>query len=593
MASVAGLFSTVGVSAIAPNSLAGDATISISGVFVASLVIERSVTNSMLSWEPITTMAGPGTLVIAGAPTSVFRVRCQSYTSGVVSYVLTPAAPAAASTAPAVTLAGISNKVLPVCRQRPFADGLNFIASGSSNNSANQRSIYSAPAGSALTDLVLKFPGSYQGNPEADLLLAYTVKASIEYPLGTTPTQVLFAGATSQVVTPGKVLYQSDACPVYIPAGARFAVKLYATWTTGVANLMLSSLGASGTVGEWFTVGVGVADNTLNNTTLSSSFTVGAAGRGVGLPCAVYGQLASAVPVIGFIGDSISQGVKDWVDPTFGGISIERALRGTLPIVNVARQSETFATYQSRIDGRNRLLVNNATHLLFFMGRNDVSASLTSAQIQTALKAAINPYLARGMKVYSATVTPISTSTDAWATVGNQTISNAGQDVNRVAYNAFLRSSYASVGLSGVFDFARIVDPNDTGLWMADGTAGLNSVGTPTMAGTGIASVALATYTGGTAYGGVGYPLSQSALACVVTRYPDDPIQSGDAVVTCATDGAGVVTSYTVVSPGTYGIPPMVCPSGPWTADGTHPTYRAYNAMMTGTGFSPAAFTLV
>lgn len=521
--------------------------------------------------SPVATMAN-GNVVRAGS--------ALQFAAGTLSASITP------------TLAGISNKMLPLCRQRPCSDGLNYIASGSSSNTGNARSFFFAPANSAVTDIVLRFPGFYEGQPEANNLLAYTVTASIEYPIGTF-TQVTFGGSTAQIVTPGKVIYSSDPCPVYIPAGAKAAVKTFFSWTTGVANLVLASLGNNGCNGEWWTVGVGVADHTMDATVLTTSFTVGAGGRGVGSPgFAIYGQLASAVPIVGLIGDSITQGVKDFPDPVYGGLAVERGLRSQLPVVNVARQAETFATYQTRTDGRNRLLVNACTHLLFFMGRNDVSAALTSAQIQAALVKAINPYLARGMKVWTATVTPISTSSDAWATSGNQAVQNAGQDVNRLAYNAFLRSSYASVGLSGVFDWAHVVDPGDTGIWLADGTAGKSAVGVPTLTGTALTSVALAPYAGNAGYGGTGYPVSQAALPCVVTRYPDDPIRTNDAVVTCATDGTGAVTSYTVVSGGAYSIPPMVCPVGQWTDDGTHPTYRAYNAIIAATGFSPASFVL-
>lgn len=486
-------------------------------------------------------------------------------------------------------LIGLTAQV-PIARQHPCLDGINTITSASGNNTANVRQFFFAPASSGVTDIVLKFAGFYEGFPEANLPIGYTVTAAIEYPLGTF-TQVLFGGTTSQAVAPGRLVYSSDPVPVYIPAGGKAAVKLFVSWTGSTTNLPLTNCGVNSLAGEWLSPGVGLADLTMSATTQANVWGVPFFTGGVGFGCGIYGTLGTPVPIIGAIGDSITQGIADNPDPLWGGTSVERGLRSSIPWISLHRQSESFTSYLTRTDGRATLLRNSATHLMVWLGRNDITSNHSLATIQGDFRTTIAPYIARGMKVYTATITPISTSTDSWATVANQAVSSAPQEAIRVAYNAWLRANYTSLGLAGVFDWAHAVDPNDTGLWPADGSAGRNAVGAATLTANTVTAVVPAVFSVGTA-AGTGYPISQAALPCAVYRYPDDPIQLNDAVITCTTSGTGTVTSYTVVSGGSYTIPPMVTPIGQWVSDGTHPTMRCYNQIISATGFSASKFSL-
>lgn len=76
----------------------------------------------------------------------------------------------------------------------------------------------------------------------------------------------------------------------------------------------------------------------------------------------------------------------------------------------------------------------------------------------------------------------------------------------------------------------------------------------------------------------------------MIYPYPDDPIQTGGGAGTCATDGSGVVTGYTVTSGGVYTIPPLIAPRGRWTTEGIHPTNRGMNEIIYRTGLSASAF---
>ena len=61
--------------------------------------------------------------------------------------------------------------------------------------------------------------------------------------------------------------------------------------------------------------------------------------------------------------------------------------------------------------------------------------------------------------------------------------------------------------------------------------------------------------------------------------------------MTCATDGSGVVSSFTGTG-GTYTYAPMITPQGVWTTDGIHMTARSYSACIADAGIGPQAFTL-
>lgn len=479
-------------------------------------------------------------------------------------------------------------------RQHPIADGVNTVTAVSGSNTMNCRASCYSPRDASLTDIVLGFPGFYEALPEANMTTNFTATASIEYPAGTL-TQVRFGGATSQVVTAGYPIYYSDPVPLRIPANTQFWVKCFLSWTGGSVAFPLSSYGVCGAATEWATVGTGLSDNTMTTTTLSPTYPCPPYQQGSGYIPAVFARFSSPVPVLGLVGDSIDDGGGngDIIESVYGGVGFERALRNVVPVLNFARFGETAANWATRPAGRLALTADAITHVLIGYGRNDLDGGASSSTLLSRIRVIADYYLSRGVQVFVRTVTPRTTSTDGFITTANQTVHNAGFEAQRIAYNALVRGSFRSYGWSGIFDVSRVVDPGDVGIWNADtGVTGRQSYGVATLSAGAVASVARPTMSAGSAFGSTGYPASQSALACVVYRTADDPIRSGDAVVTCATDGSGVVTGFTVVSGGSYTYPPLVTPQGIWTYDGTHPTTRSYNAMFAGTGLGPSAFAL-
>jgi len=483
---------------------------------------------------------------------------------------------------------------MAAARGRMLADGLNNITAASGNNSLNSRASYYSPRDAALTDIVLSFAGFYNAQPEANFPLTYTAYASIEYPAGTF-TVVRFAGATSQTVTPGYVTYYSDPTPVRIPANTQFWVKVYLSWTGGATDFPLTSVGVTALNGDWTNVGTGLTNQTTSVTTYSSTYAAPTFVRGMGVTCGVFGRLSASIPVLGIIGDSIDQGSggTDTADATYGGISWERGFRNVVPLLNVARQAETAANFWTRPNGRLSLLADACTHVMIGYGRNDLNAGTAVATFQADIIKIVDYFLSRGVKVFLRTITPQTTSTDGWITTANQTVANATYEARRLTYNQNIRDNWGAWGLSGYFDVARIVDPTDSGKWnVDDGKAGYQAYGVPTLTAGVVTAVDRPTLNAGTAYGGTGYANNESALTCYVYRRPDDPIRTGDATVTCATNGSGVVTGYTVVSGGTYTYAPMITPAGVWTADGIHPSARSYNAIIAGASIGPQALAL-
>lgn len=449
------------------------------------------------------------------------------------------------------------------------------IADDTTNNSLNSRKLCYAPSGSPITDIVLAYPGFGLVPPETDFPVSYTVKASVEYPIGTI-RQVFFAGATSATITPGRTLTRSDPLPIVIPAGAQFAVKTFATWTAG--HFWLATDNASLLVGDWTTRGTGVADHTLDTTTLATTANFG------GFAPLVYGTLQTPLSVVGLIGDSIGEDAGDWFEPATGHTSWGRGLRNAIPFVNLAKGGESWTNYDSRPEGRNLVLRDAITHLIWEMGGNDLFGGASSATLQSRLQSATAPFLARGIKCYAITLTPRSTSSDGWITAGNQAPTNAGVETVRKAYNTWLRTNWKAVGLSGFFDLAHACDPTDAGIWVSDPSATLivPSRGLVTLAAGAIASVANANYNGNSSAGTC--VAAAAAVPCVVYNYRNTP-GSGGAINAVPDPTHPWFGSYTVVTPGAgYTYPPMVAPQGPFTPDGSHPNTRGWSEILSKCG---------
>lgn len=470
-----------------------------------------------------------------------------------------------------------------VCAQSPLPDG---IIDDTTNNSLNSRASCYAPKNSAITDIVLAFPGFALLNPEVDLPTAtYTVTAAVEYPAGTF-YPVYVNGNRSLTVTAGRAIYRFDPLPIVIPAGAQFFVKTYATWTAG--HFILSTLTASSLTSDWTNRGTGLTDQTLTTSTFSTTSNAG------GFAPIVYGRLASPSPVLGILGASQDAGASDLIDH-FGQRFMNRAMRGVLPVINLARSGDSLGNYLLRPEGRSMVFRDAITHLIFgTMVSNSVYGTTNLGTLQTNYQLCIAPFLARGVRVYGMTVIPRTTSTDNWLTTANQTITAPTNDAVRKAFNAWIRGNYRSIGLSGLIDACAAVDPTDSSLWSADANAVNNGAsrvasGYATISGGQVTAVSMLS-TNSDSTSGSGYT-PNSTVPCVVLPYPGDT--GSGAVVVGNVNASGWVTTYTVQNGGSgYLYPPMVTPAAKWTGDGVHETSRGCNEVIYRTGLSPQMFVL-
>ncbi|MCW3476336.1 SGNH/GDSL hydrolase family protein [Limobrevibacterium gyesilva] len=470
-----------------------------------------------------------------------------------------------------------ASSYMVACRQRSVPD---TNTTDTTSNSLNSRMTCFAPARAGLTDIVLAFPGWGVNNPEADLPQGYSVTASIEYPAGVFTPVYGADGSRTLTVAAGRTLPRFQPACISIPAGAQFWVKTYATWTVG--TFWLSRHTAAWIVGDWTVRGTGLTDETLvagARTTTSAD----------GFAPFVYARLTSPTAVLGLIGDSITQTAVEWGEPSTGSSFLERAMRGQIPIMNLARSSDQASFYLSRHEGRDIALRDACTHVFIGYGRNDIVSSDVSAPKSNVAKI-YDLWLKRGVKVYGNTITPYTRSSDNWATRANQYFDAPilDREPGRIAYNNWLRASWQSLGLSGLWDWAWAVDPNDTGFRSADGVFGNNAAGTSVLAGGSISSATMGSFNALGNAGGSGYPASTS-VPCVVRTYPGTG--GSGAVVTGNVNGSGLVTSYTVSNGGAgYTYPPMVAPMGAWTNDGIHPNHRGYNEIITFCGIAPELF---
>jgi lysophospholipase L1-like esterase len=458
------------------------------------------------------------------------------------------------------------------------------------SNSFNSRSVQVVPANcGGMTDIVLRFPGFMQHSgavPEANIPTAFTVTASLEYPIGTTPQPFYFKGLTSGTVNPGPFYLETDPLPMFLPAGASLADKTFAIWTPG-SFVFSGGLSSTQPTVEWTNRGTGLADHTLDLTVFASTT------AGLGYAPVVFGTPLIRVPVLGIMGDSIGVGAGDYADSVAWVPAWGRALKNKIGFLNQSIGGSTMVSWLARLNGTAQLYLDSITHLLFELGVNDISIGQTLAQLQANFITLTSPFLARGVKVYALTLMPHTTSTDGWITTTNQTL--LGTEAIRQGYNTWLRANWRTLGLSGIFDDARAVDPTDSGKWGADVGASASGVASQQAA-------LVATLTGGVisainrnilqsgSTSGAGYP-STVTLPWVAVPYPGETGSGGAG--TCTTNSSGNVITQIITTPGSgYSYPPMINITGPWTADGLHPTVRGYNQLFANNGFTPSAFTL-
>lgn len=501
----------------------------------------------------------------------------------------------------------LTRGMLPATRQKSLSDGTTLAI----GNSLNSRMFCQVPArGGGITDITVSFPGWYVNGGDVVMPQAYTVvECVVEYPVGVF-TPFSFSGSQSLTVPPGFVDYYSDKLSIYIPPGAAYRIKSNVTWASG--TLPLGRMVACQIIGEWSNWGTGLANQTETTTTFTNStFTTIVSGFGP----SVFATYATYVPSVFIEGDSIIEAVAvDVPDPLTGAMGIERGLRGQIPSANIARYGESLGHapiggsggvgWLGSNKGRSDLARSSATDVLWQYSRNDLASGVTSLTLQTLFLTGAAPPIARRQRVWAMTALPSTSSTDAFATVGNQSLLNtSGEEAQRVLWNTYLRANWQALGFYGLIDIAACVETSlNSGIWKADGPGNFGFSAFATLSGGVVTAVNYATFTTGTPDGaGGGFLPSGSVIPCFVTAYPGTP---GSGAVVTVSQVTGFKPVYTVVFGGSgYTYSPIVSPMAAWTLDGVHPNFYGYSriiaevpvqslnpAFPSGTGINPDMF---
>lgn len=290
-----------------------------------------------------------------------------------------------------------------------------------------------------------------------------TVTASIEYPANTF-TQVLFGGVASGTV-PDVSQLLSDAVAVTIPKDALFWVRIYWVSTTGTLSVP-HDLSGTGLPGAGLEVGVsGITDKTMSGTVTAADNEFP--------PVAIIGTTSQ--PSVVIVGDSI--GLGDSFKETIGDASgdfgvVARSIGPSYAYASLCQNGDQGEDFVASHTNRAAIFAY-ASHLICEYGSNDLYTVGASAATVLATQQTIWGYmtaLGAEKKAYQTTITPRTTSTDSWATTGNQTLVSGTVEARRTSLNNTLRG--IPTGLTDCFDVADAIETSrDSGIWRVTGAA--------------------------------------------------------------------------------------------------------------------------
>jgi lysophospholipase L1-like esterase len=351
-------------------------------------------------------------------------------------------------------------------KKRAVPVGINVWAANNAplqTNNGTFRSLHKIPF--ASTDLQFSWANFAVTNtgdtPNGASML---LRAGVKY--NGTSYRVFFGGAVDQTIVPGGRV-TSDPLAINIPAGATIEVLTYIECTSWYAT----------SVSGYSTLTGGYSASDL---TAPGSAAVPDAVKYMFSPSAILGTpLSTAFKSVSIEGDSISVGANsntaqrnasyaDTPNTPIGGGYIQRALNQQIPYIHVGRGGETANGAAGAIRYLRMTHQWRCSSAIIEYGINDVIAARTLAQMQADLLSLWQAAAARGSAVFQTTLTPVTTSTDAWATTGNQTVT--ANETRRAQLNDWIRTKPAP--LTGYFEIADLAETSrNSGIWKAASTA--------------------------------------------------------------------------------------------------------------------------
>jgi lysophospholipase L1-like esterase len=354
--------------------------------------------------------------------------------------------------------ATLGNQVVANRTHYPF----NGFSSGTSQ-ATNYRSAHWTRRGGRVSLIRLVFNNSSIGaTGETVGLNAHTVKASIEYNGVTYP--VYFAGQRTKTLAVDEQVI-SDAVAVSIPADTMFQVRTFLTVET-LGEKWPVAQAANTSLGEGYAHTTDKSDD-VSYTSFSSA--------SVYCPSAILGYThATDTANVMMLGSSSWWGQGDTAEAPYYDFGYgSRALSNEFGYVKFTRASTAMSHYLSGA-GYARLLawmnVVKPTHVIHQLGSNDLTSSASLATMQSRLAEMWDILGSTGARVIQTTYTPVTTSSDSWATEAGQT--KASSNTVRIATNEWIRSVPSSA-ITGYLEACSVVESSlNSGLWRANGTAG-------------------------------------------------------------------------------------------------------------------------
>lgn len=319
-----------------------------------------------------------------------------------------------------------------------------------------------AKAGS--TNVRVAFSNSYNfGGTPTNNSNSITVRAALETSGGLFFPVWFESGKRDVTIDAGGIAW--GECGISLAAGDTF----YSRTKVSVASAGQKwpiALGDSCVSGD----GEGAVGATVD-TDLTTSGTITANTNAGYAPWAILGHSQPATSSIIGVGDSIHAGKGDNSLTGYGRGWVVRALQSKVYMRAAPFSGTTIGQWTAAAGGAaSRLLLTNAalTKAVSTLGINDVTGGQTLATIQSRLLALWNQLAVLGITVYQSTLTPVTTSTDSWATTANQTVT--ATNTVRTQVNDWIRSLPSP--LAGCLEVADIVETSrNSGIWKAGYTA--------------------------------------------------------------------------------------------------------------------------
>ena len=285
---------------------------------------------------------------------------------------------------------------------------------------------------------------------------AATVGCSVEYPIGVIDGLCRWKGSPVGAIAPGETGF-SDAVVLArpIPSGAVFAVRQTYANPDG---LPFHSNNLQATPGDGMEFSATPLPDKVGTV---APIKQAVSNEAVAFPAAIIAMTRQ--PSVCIAGDSRASGILTGSNPAGDSGELAMTVGAKMAYINLAVSSDL--ALRAAANYRNRLaLTAYCSRIISEYGANDILNGRTAGQTLAAIKVFV-AILPATKPIWEATLAPLTTSTDRWATTGNQALVSSASNATRIAVNDAIRASQIP-GVKGVIDIADVVESaRNSGVW--------------------------------------------------------------------------------------------------------------------------------